>query len=256
MNDAPGRIEGGADGTISSAPGWRACPYLAAEGRGWRSAAADREHRCTAVEPPAMLALEKQRRLCLVDEHTTCATYLAALAARGADPAAAAVDVDRVTRWAITRTTPVLLDHGRIPPTLAVLSPFRRGGQVALGGLMVVALGAVLAGRLAAPDDGPAAAVATPSPTPAAIPTSSPTASPTPTAAPATPSPTPTSTPTPSPAPTPLTYTVRSGDTLSRIANQHGTTVAAIVDLNGITDPSRLRIGQVLLIPLPTPSPS
>jgi len=255
MSDAPDRVEGGADPTTPPAAGGRACPYLAAEGRGWRSAAADREHRCTAVVPPAALTLEKQRRLCLIDEHRTCATYLAALAARGGDTAGAAVDAERVTRWAITRTTPVLLDHGRIPPTLAVLSPFRRGGQVALGGLMVVALGAVLAGRLAAPDEGPAAAVASPSPTPVATPTSTPTARATPTALPATPSPTPTATPAPTPAPTPLTYTVRSGDTLSRIANQHDTTVAAIVDLNGITDPSRLRIGQVLLIPLPTPSP-
>jgi LysM repeat protein len=120
---------------------------------------------------------------------------------------------------------------------------------------MVVALGAVLAGRLASPDDGPAGAVATASPTPTptatAVATTPPTSSPT-----ATPTPSPTPTPTPTPAPTPLTYTVRSGDTLSRIASQHGTTVAAIVELNGITDPSRLRIGQVLLIPLPTPSPS
>jgi LysM repeat protein len=202
-----------------------------------------------------MLALDKQRRLCLLDEHTTCATYLAAVTARHRDADGLSPSLDRVTRWSITRTTPVLLDHGRMPPTLAGLSPFRRGGQVALGGLMVVALGAVLAGRLASPDDGPAGAVATASPTPTppatAVATTPPTSSPT-----ATPTPSPTPTPTPTPAPTPLTYTVRSGDTLSRIASQHGTTVAAIVELNGITDPSRLRIGQVLLIPLPTPSPS
>jgi spore germination protein len=45
------------------------------------------------------------------------------------------------------------------------------------------------------------------------------------------------------------TYTVQSGDFLIGIANQFGTTVQAIMDLNEITDPSRLVIGQVLKIP-------
>ena len=45
------------------------------------------------------------------------------------------------------------------------------------------------------------------------------------------------------------TYTVQSGDTLSAIAKQYSTTVQAIMDLNGITDPGRLKIGQVLQIP-------
>jgi LysM repeat protein len=45
------------------------------------------------------------------------------------------------------------------------------------------------------------------------------------------------------------TYKVRSGDTLSAIAARFGTTVRALVDLNGITDPSRLRVGQVLKLP-------
>jgi len=42
---------------------------------------------------------------------------------------------------------------------------------------------------------------------------------------------------------------VKSGDTLSAIASRFGTTVRAISNLNGIDDPSRLSVGQVLLIP-------
>jgi LysM repeat protein len=50
-------------------------------------------------------------------------------------------------------------------------------------------------------------------------------------------------------APSTRTYTVRSGDTLLAIARRFATTVRAIRDANGIADPARLRIGQVLLIP-------
>ncbi len=44
------------------------------------------------------------------------------------------------------------------------------------------------------------------------------------------------------------TYTVRDGDSLWKIANQYGTTVSKIKELNGLTD-NNLRIGQVLRIP-------
>jgi LysM repeat protein len=245
------------DRTVATAVA-AACPYLAAEGRAWRSAAADREHRCTAVTPSAVLALEKQRRLCLTPDHARCATFLAATA--GHVDAAEPEDgpsLEHVTRWAITRTTPVVLDRGRLPAAVSALSPFRRGGQVALGGLMVVAFVAVLGGRLTAPDGSPAGAVggsASPSASASAAartPTPRPTTTPTPSP---TPSPTLVPTPAPTATPTPISYTVKSGDTLSGIAGRHGTTVAAIVALNGITDPSRLRVGQVLQIP-PTAAP-
>lgn len=45
------------------------------------------------------------------------------------------------------------------------------------------------------------------------------------------------------------TYVVVSGDTLSGIAAKTGTSTQALMELNGITDPTRLRIGQVLKIP-------
>jgi LysM repeat protein len=44
-------------------------------------------------------------------------------------------------------------------------------------------------------------------------------------------------------------YKVRSGDTLTAIAARFGTTVRVLAQLNGISDPSRLRIGQVLKLP-------
>lgn len=43
-------------------------------------------------------------------------------------------------------------------------------------------------------------------------------------------------------------YTVQVGDTLYKIAQQHGTTVQAIASANNITDPSQLRVGQVLTV--------
>jgi LysM repeat protein len=94
-----------------------------------------------------------------------------------------------------------------------------------------------------------------------------PTSTPTPTTTPATATPTPTSTSTPTPTTTPATatptptptstlepgqtviYVVRSGDTLYSIARRFGTTVQAIAQINGITNPSRIYAGQQLLIP-------
>lgn len=51
------------------------------------------------------------------------------------------------------------------------------------------------------------------------------------------------------------TYTVRAGDTLYKIAQAHGTDVAALSRLNGITDPTQLRIGQILRLDGATPMP-
>ncbi len=45
------------------------------------------------------------------------------------------------------------------------------------------------------------------------------------------------------------TYTVQAGDTLSKIADQFGVTVEALVQANGLGDPSALQVGQTLVIP-------
>jgi LysM repeat protein len=54
----------------------------------------------------------------------------------------------------------------------------------------------------------------------------------------------------PSPAPSgSTTYTVRPGDTLSSIAQRHGTTIKAIVTANSLGNPDVVRIGTTLTIP-------
>jgi len=76
---------------------------------------------------------------------------------------------------------------------------------------------------------------------------------PAPTPAPATPAPTakPKPSPTEKPQATTITYRVKSGDTLFTIAAQFGTTIKAIVEANGITDPNTIVVGQKLVIPIP-----
>jgi LysM repeat protein len=53
----------------------------------------------------------------------------------------------------------------------------------------------------------------------------------------------------PAPSAAFTTYKVKSGDTLSGIASSFGVTVREILDLNGISIDSKLRVGQVLKIP-------
>lgn len=80
--------------------------------------------------------------------------------------------------------------------------------------------------------------------------------------APASPSPSPTlaspsiaASPMPTPAPTPLVYTVKAGDTLSKIAKQFGVSLDALIEANKatITNPDRINIGDQIVIPTPPP---
>lgn len=45
------------------------------------------------------------------------------------------------------------------------------------------------------------------------------------------------------------TYTVKSGDNLTKIANKFGTTVQVLVDLNNIKNKNLIYVGQVLKLP-------
>ncbi len=60
--------------------------------------------------------------------------------------------------------------------------------------------------------------------------------------------------PAPPASPAAGTYIVKSGDTLSGIAARFGTTVAALVQANGIADPDRIYAGQVLKLSGGAPS--
>lgn len=45
------------------------------------------------------------------------------------------------------------------------------------------------------------------------------------------------------------TYTVKKGDTLSKIAAKYGTTYQKLASYNGIADPNKISVGQVIKIP-------
>jgi LysM repeat protein len=138
---------------------------------------------------------------------------------------------------------------------------------------MVVAFGALAVTRLGdgGPGITPVGGASVASPTAAAVATATPaeattapvsSEAPTRTLVPSGVEPTTAPTPTPRPAasPTPArtarpssaaanTYTVQSGDTLSGIAGEHGTTWQILAELNDIENPRQLRVGQVIKLP-------
>ena len=252
------------DASRLEAPSLGACPYLLATSGGWQASTPSREHRCTAFAPAVPLDTGKQQRLCLVPAHTTCATYVAAVAARRERGTPS--DGPAPVRWGLVRTTPVVDVGIGVGAALSRIVAERRGWQAIPAVALIVALGAVgLSGfGRNPPSTGSVpstSAVALASASPVASGTAAPTAVPTPTVPPATPAPTDTPPPTAKPAPTPTarpvvtpvpsartTYTVKSGDTLYGIAKTFGTTVGAIKELNGITS-NVIRVGLVLLIP-------
>lgn len=232
------------------------CPYVGAADGSWRSTTAAREHRCGAVSPPALLAAEKQRRLCLTDDHLRCATYEAARAARPI-----AQDRAATLPRPLARTTPVVLDHGRITVTVPAFRSERLPAQAILIALLAIAFAAIVLARLTGGGSGLAAAGASPSagarasvsasvaPSPVPTPTERPSQSVVPSAPAATPvasKPPATARPT---AKAPRTYKVKAGDTLIGIAAKYKTTVSAIRKLNHLSSGSGLHVGQVLKIP-------
>jgi LysM repeat protein len=233
------------------------CPYLVADDGTWRSSTVAREHRCAAVAPPALVAAEKQRRLCLTSDHATCSTYEAALAARPMAP-----DRPPTLPRPVARATPVILDHGRMAITMPAIQGGRSIGQAALVILMVLAFALIVVAKLSGGSTPVGAADASPTARPSANasltsgsgrPTTDPSLAPSadPAGSPAS-SADPGSSASPAGAtaqPATQTYKVKSGDTLIGIAAKFGTTPKAIAKLNNITNTANLRIGQVLKIP-------
>lgn len=241
----------------------RGCPFLLADPGGWRLDQPSGEHRCAAFVPPAPLSPEKQTRLCLTAEHTTCATYLASVAARTARLGSTAGD--RATRWGLARTTTVIEDPGgvrawligtaldrrrwpAIPAILLVATLFTLAVSGFRGGAPSSAVGS--ASPTTVPTSPSTRAPATPEPTAGPTPAPSPAATPVVTVGPSVaPTVAPTAGPTQAAEPTFRSYTVKSGDTLSAIAARYDTTVSAIVNLNDLRNANQLSVGQVLLIP-------
>ncbi len=60
---------------------------------------------------------------------------------------------------------------------------------------------------------------------------------------------------TPAPLPGARSHRVAAGDNLTKIAGQYGVTVAELEETNGAKNVATLRIGQILTIPKPAPTP-
>ncbi len=112
----------------------------------------------------------------------------------------------------------------------------KAGSAGLIAALALAACGRVVSGRPApSPSPGPTRAMG-PTPPPVVVRV-----------------PTPTPIPTPAPSPTPIIYRVQPGDTLYGIALKYGVSVSALQEVNGITDPTLLQVGQELVIPAPGP---
>jgi LysM repeat protein len=229
------------------------CPYLQVTVGQWRHATPSRDHRCGAEPVPVIVGLEAQRRLCL-GEPGECERH------RSAEEARRALAPALPTR-PIARTAPVVVERGRSAIAVPRVADRRTLSQAALAVLMVAAAAALIVARTGGPVGSLPGGVASP-PVGAGAPTSSASSPISGAAGSPTQAPNPMLTPTPSPKPTPSpnaspnippgttrTYRVRSGDTLSAIAARYGTTVQVLQTLNGISDPSVIRPGQVLQLP-------
>ena len=150
----------------------------------------------------------------------------------------------------IATTAQYLALKGERYPLIAVDEAF--SARLPIGAKAPAVLGGTVIGPETPSPTASPTATPTATPTPSATPTKSPTPSATPTKSP-TPTPTATKSPTPTPTPTattkPSTYTVVSGDTLTKIATRFGVTQAALMAANKITNPNSIQLGQKLVIP-------
>lgn len=242
----------------------RVCPLLAltADGRTVVDGV-DPNHACHALDEPMPLDRQVQAQLCLTERHDRCERYLKHVARRGGTPGRISLADGLVSTRLVLAPEPAWRGiagrarRGRSGRAIAVggavLAASVAGAALARpaldGSLSVVDLvAATTPSPTVAPPASPAPVTAQPRPSSTPTPTASPSPSPSSTPAP-TPSPAPTPVPTPTPPPTPRTYVVQEGDTLAEIAQQFGSTVAAIQAANDIEDPNEIIIGQTLVIP-------
>lgn len=251
---------GAGSGVLGSAPGLPpVCPYLAGGDGTWRSVEPARSHTCAAVEPPAILAVAKQRQLCLGAGHPGCATFRAARQLL----APSAPGAFEAGLWPRSSTRVVTLDPVRTGLAGGLTTPqARAGGQVLLVGLIVVAFSVLLVAR-GTPSPTPASTGSSPLPTVVAGAGSSDSPPAAATLAPAAGAATPGVSPGIAASPSggvdsvvEKTYKVKRGDTLGGIARKFGVTVKALRKANGLTTGDVIKRGQVLVIPEPVVSPS
>lgn len=215
-----------------------ACPHLSSADGPWHAVDPSRAHRCSLLAE-GRPTLERQRLHCLGATHAECPTWLEAYGSGG-----------RPTRpGAFVATAPVVLEGAGVslptegaarrlaaPVTVVVVG-------AALGAL-VLSRGPLAPGTSGAGDDGQSATPIASAAPASAVPTAGSTSNPT-----ARPTARPTASPAPTPPPRPRTYKVQPGDTLTAIAARFDTTIKELAALNGITNPSLIRVGQVLKLP-------
>jgi LysM repeat protein len=217
-----------------------ACPHLVSVDGSWHGAAPSRAHRCRLLAT-GRPTLDRQRDHCLAPAHVVCPTWLESHGDEGPR--------ERPGPY-VPMTTIVLEGAGLGLPSEATARRMAAPATVVVVG---VALGALVLARgpLAPPTTG--AGEGGPSPAASATQAAATTDPGTEVTPVATPPPVATQRPAlpsePSATPRPSTYRVKVGDTLIAIAARFDTTVAEIAALNGIANPSLIRVGQVLEIP-------
>jgi LysM repeat protein len=222
----------------SAAAALAACPHLASVDGSWHGAAPSRAHRCRLLAA-GRPTLDRQRAHCLTSAHPACPTWLEAHGDEG----------PRQRPGPFVPMSPVVLEGAgfSLPSEAATRRLAAPATVVVVGvavGALILARGPLAPGSSGAGDNGASPTLAATLTPATAAPSGGPTPAPT-----AAPTQRPTPTPQPSATPRPATYKVRLGDNLSGIAARFGTTVAEIAALNNITNPSLIRVGQVLKIP-------
>ena len=104
------------------------CPYLAAADGAWRSTTVAREHRCGAVAPPAA-ARRREAAPAVPDRRPR---HLRDLRGRPRGAADRVMTAPPTLPRPLARTTPLVLDHGRIAVTMPALRGDRMSGQAVL----------------------------------------------------------------------------------------------------------------------------
>lgn len=221
------------------------CPHLGLRGDPASCALFPRpDHACgvPGAPPPP---LEWQAGYCLSHRHAECPHFRAHAAGQAAE-------LPGRTRSFRSGRRAWLAVAGALAAACGLLGVAFAQGYISIDVSTAEPSPAATAGMAAASPaarGGPSPAPA-PTATPALSPAASPTVTPEPTLAPtATPQPTATPSPVPSPSPRPETHVVAEGETLSEIAARYGTTVEAIMELNGLTDPNTIPAGMVLRLP-------